>query len=150
MKRTTKTTIRTFLIIVFFSSCVNDVKTGIPMFSYNIKESKKDKLFINEYSISKTRFNINKTTYKILEAWSENAWAYKNANEEKYKLKYNNFLIRFNQNHIDKILSKGGYGLTNEKIFFRLTEEEMKKDTIKLYFYIKKDTIPIAFTRIKG
>ena len=136
-------------------SCNLDTLIGYEEYSYNIGESKKGEYFITEFKPSQTDFKINDTIYKIKEVWSENAWTYKNHNLDKEKLRYNHFIIWFNQDWVVRIkyenenFDYNGYGWRNDKMVFRLTETELKKDTIKLYFFIDKDTIPVLFIKKK-
>ncbi len=58
-----------FLLLFFIAQSCTAVNTADPQCSPNIKESKRDKLFIAEYFIEK-RFDV----IEIKEAWLEKVW----------------------------------------------------------------------------
>lgn len=144
-------------IFIFYSfiGCHTDIKLETANNSYNIKESIKHGFFISKYIASKSTFNLNDTIYKINETWTEHEWEYKNDDLELGKTGRINFIIHFENDRVERIVykkddfSQNGMGWTNHKLFFHVTENEIKKDTMKLYFFIKKDTIPVLFFKKK-
>jgi hypothetical protein len=144
-------------VFIFYNllSCNSDVKIGIPKSTDNIKESNSKGFFISKYIPSKSIFNLNDTIYKINETWTEKEWIIKNDDLDLEKTGKTNFIIHFENDWVDRIVYKrndftfNGMGYTRNKMIFNLTENEIKKDTMTLYFLIKKDTIPIIFIKKK-
>jgi hypothetical protein len=148
------------IISIFFVcnalwNCNVNFKIGIPKSTDNIKESISKGFFISKYIPSKNTFNLNDTIYKINETWTEKEWTIKNDDLDLEKTGKTNFIIHFENDWLDRIVYKrndftlNGMGYTRNKMIFNLTENEIKKDTMNLYFLIKKDTIPIIFIKKK-
>lgn len=142
------------LIFCNLISCHNyDIKIGTPKSTYNIKQSIEKGFFISQYIPSKKIFNINDTIYKINETWVEKEWTIKNEDLELVTTGKINFIIRFENEWVDRIdyrrsdFTYNGMGWTNNKMIFQLTGDEIKQDTMKLYFLIDRDTIPIEFIK---
>lgn len=146
-----------FLIMFFLlTSCVSDVKTGIPLKSISIKMSKKNNVIVSIYHANTTQITNKSSTIKIIEVWSENSWCYKDTDMNIEKLKDINLIITFNKEgeelnslncrRVDEEFS--GIGTTNNKIFIPLTNPEQVKDTLVFLFQSDKGKIPVTFTKI--
>lgn len=134
----------TFFVIPssFVQSC-NDVKVGIPDYSYSVKNSKKKNTFISRYKSSPIHYIENNKTYTIGEVWSEYATVIKNKKRELKILPNIYLMIRLDENimpDMNTIYKNGkgekvGMGYTNGTMFYELNGDEQKEDTIKLYFF---------------
>ena len=144
-------------IIFLLISCISDVKTGIPFESISIEMSKKNKVIKSIYHTNSNRIINKGKSIKIIEVWSENSWYYKDTDKNIEKFKDVTFIIRFDK-EIEEIKSlngkrlgdkNAGLGMTNYRLFTKLTDSEQKKDTLVFLFQSDKGMIPIVFTKTK-
>ena len=136
----------------FILSTEKELKIGSPIFNDNIKNSKINKNFIEEYIPNSKEFILEGKKYKIKEAWIENAMTYQKKGNKKLAVK--NFYISFENKlyyHIGFYVKENnnskGKGWINDKIVFNINDFELKKEKIELLFWVKNDTIPVIFVK---
>lgn len=143
-------------VVLSCIQCISDVKIGAPDYSYSIKASKKKNTFISEYKPLQVYYTENNETYNIGEVFSEHASKIKNSNRELEILQNVYLMIRLDKSvKVDMNTTyengkgeKIGMGYTNECIFYEMSPEEQKEDTIKLYFINSDNRQLMQFVKI--
>jgi hypothetical protein len=154
------------LSLLLFISCGIDIKAGAPGASMNIDYSKRNDLFISEFTPSQRFIKLGNPNLNIKEAWVEKGWYIKDKDLNKgiYDSLYQ-FVITFEEENIDQLLFRCsriekqqntdtlkylGCGWINDIINVELKQNELTKDTINFCFFNQKDTVQVDFVKKQG
>ncbi len=130
-----------FCLLNLFINCSNDPHRERP--SSSLIFSKDNNLFINEYKPNPSYLYIEGHKITIDEVWTDNGWEYSNYFGKIEKLPKHEWLNVTFKDEPSTIVSHIGnytYSCTGGMIWKRLRSKELLNDTIKLVYYLNKQT----------